>query len=89
MNHAVELHGVTKSFGFVTVLNGIDLFVPEGSFTSLLGPSGCGKTTLLNIIGGLDRPTTGEIRFGNDLIYSAPNAINVPTEHRNIGYGRT
>ncbi len=86
MKAAVELKNVVKSFGFITVLDGIDLSVPEGSFTSLLGPSGCGKTTLLNIIGGLDKPTEGEIRFGDELIYSAPNAVNVPTEHRNVGY---
>jgi iron(III) transport system ATP-binding protein len=86
MTNAVQLRQVSKSFGPVKVLDGIDLDVPEGSFTSLLGPSGCGKTTLLNLIGGLDRPTGGEIGFGNDLIYSAAQAVNVPTEKRNVGY---
>ena len=83
---AVGLSGISKSFGSLTVLDDVNLTVAEGSFTSLLGPSGCGKTTLLNIIGGLDRPTAGEIRFGSDPIYSDRQGINVPTERRNIGY---
>ncbi|HEY4200752.1 MAG TPA: ABC transporter ATP-binding protein [Devosiaceae bacterium] len=86
MANAVQLRQISKSFGSVKVLDSIDLDVPEGSFTSLLGPSGCGKTTLLNIIGGLDKPTEGEISFGNDLIYSAREAVNLPTEKRNVGY---
>ncbi|MBI4047836.1 MAG: ATP-binding cassette domain-containing protein, partial [Devosia nanyangense] len=59
VTNAVQLRGISKSYGSVRVLDDIDLDVAEGSFTSLLGPSGCGKTTLLNIIGGLDRPTEG------------------------------
>ena len=86
MTNAVQLRHISKSFGSVKVLDDIDLDVAEGSFTSLLGPSGCGKTTLLNIIGGLERPTSGQISFGNDLIYSAEDAVNLPTEKRNVGY---
>ncbi|HEY9347497.1 MAG TPA: ABC transporter ATP-binding protein, partial [Inquilinus sp.] len=86
MDIAVGLSGISKSFGSLTVLDDVNLTVAEGSFTSLLGPSGCGKTTLLNIIGGLDRPTAGEIRFGSDPIYSDRQGIDVPTERRNIGY---
>ena len=83
---AVEISGVKKSFGALTVLDDLDLSVAKGSFTSLLGPSGCGKTTLLNIVGGLDRPNHGEIRLGRDIVYSHPQRINLPTERRNIGY---
>jgi len=86
MTNAVQLRHISKSFGSVKVLDDIDLDVAEGSFTSLLGPSGCGKTTLLNIMGGLERPTGGQISFGNDLIYSAEDAVNLPTEKRNVGY---
>ena len=86
MDIAVGLSGISKSFGTLAVLDGVELAVVEGSFTSLLGPSGCGKTTLLNIIGGLDRPSAGEIRFGKDLVYSDRHGVNVPTERRNIGY---
>ena len=45
----------------ITVLDGIDLKVPEGEFVALMGPSGSGKTTLLNLIAGIDRPTSGEV----------------------------
>lgn len=86
MGSAVELSHISKSFGAIKVLDDIDLTVPEGSFTSLLGPSGCGKTTLLNIIGGLDRPTGGRISFGDEMIYSEKDAVDVATERRNIGY---
>ncbi len=52
----------------ITVLDGIDLQVPEGEFVALMGPSGSGKTTLLNLLAGIDRPTSGSIRVaGTDL----------------------
>ena len=52
----------------ITVLDGIDLQVPEGEFVALMGPSGSGKTTLLNLIAGIDRPTSGSIHVaGTDL----------------------
>jgi iron(III) transport system ATP-binding protein len=86
MANAVELSNLRKAFGAVTVLDGVSLAIPEASFTSLLGPSGCGKTTLLNLIGGLDKPSSGEIRFGEDPVYSAEAGIDVATEKRNVGY---
>ena len=61
----VRLEGVSKSYdtaaGVVTALRDITWSVPAGSATAIMGPSGCGKTTLLNMLGGMDKPTGGQI----------------------------
>ena len=61
----LELRGITKEYrtGAETVhaLRGIDLAFRESEFVSILGPSGCGKTTMLNILGGLDQYTDGDL----------------------------
>jgi ABC-type sugar transport system ATPase subunit len=59
--YAIELVGVTKRYGAVTVLEGIDLEIEPGEFVVLLGPSGCGKSTILKIIAGLEDATGGEV----------------------------
>jgi multiple sugar transport system ATP-binding protein len=61
---AVVLRGVSKSYGPVQALRGIDLAVEPGEFTVLLGPSGCGKSTLLNAIAGLDEIDAGSVEIG-------------------------
>ncbi len=58
-----HISGVSRRFGAVEALAGVDLAVPPGSFSVLIGPSGCGKTTLLRLLGGLDAPTAGEVRY--------------------------
>jgi len=68
----VRLQKVVKSFRRggeeLTVLDGLDMEIPSGSFEALMGPSGSGKSTLLNLIAGLDRPTSGKVLVaGNDL----------------------
>jgi ABC-type Fe3+/spermidine/putrescine transport system ATPase subunit len=60
---AISLSSLTKRFGEVTALDGLDLELPAGRITALLGPSGCGKTTTLKLIGGLTTPTDGSVRF--------------------------
>jgi putative ABC transport system ATP-binding protein len=66
---ALELNGVTKTYGAgpaaLTVLHGLELTIEEGDYTAIVGPSGSGKSTLLNIMGALDRPTTGTVRVGD------------------------
>ena len=60
----------------ITVLDGIDLQVPEGEFLVLMGPSGSGKTTLLNLVAGIDRPTSGTVQVaGTDLSRLSENAL--------------
>jgi multiple sugar transport system ATP-binding protein len=58
---ALELKGVTKSFGKTDVIRGVDLTVNDGEFCVFVGPSGCGKSTLLRIIAGLEDATAGDI----------------------------
>jgi iron(III) transport system ATP-binding protein len=80
----VTIRALTKSYGAVQVLGGIDLHVPAGSFTVVLGPSGCGKTTLLRLIAGFDHPDDGTIFLGGRRVYSPGHTV--PPEHRQIGY---
>ena len=57
----IDIKGITKSFGSLQVLKGIDLHIKRGEIVSIVGPSGAGKTTLLQIIGTLDKPNSGSI----------------------------
>lgn len=57
----IDIKNITKSFGALQVLKGIDLHIDKGEVVSIVGPSGAGKTTLLQIIGTLDRPDTGTV----------------------------
>ena len=59
----IELQGITKSFGSLQVLRGIDLTIERGEVVSIVGPSGAGKTTLLQIMGTLDKSDSGSIRL--------------------------
>ena len=59
----IQLEGITKSFGSLQVLRGIDLEITQGEVVSIVGPSGAGKTTLLQIMGTLDRPDSGTVRI--------------------------
>ena len=64
----IDIKGITKSFGSLQVLKGIDLHIEKGEEVSIVGPSGAGKTTLLQIIGTLDKPDGGEITIdGTDV----------------------
>lgn len=69
----IQLNHVEKSFEknkkqSLHVLSDINLTIKEGDFISLLGPSGCGKSTILNLIAGLDTPSTGEVIAGGKQV---------------------
>jgi iron(III) transport system ATP-binding protein len=81
----VSIAGVAKAFGGLSVLSGVDLEVPSGSFTAILGSSGSGKTTLLRIIAGFERPDAGVVRLGQRVVDDADHRF-VPCERRRIGY---
>jgi spermidine/putrescine transport system ATP-binding protein len=68
----VELRKVTKQFGETLVVKAVDLTVEKGEFLTFLGPSGCGKTTTLRMIGGFERPTSGEILLGGKEVSNLP-----------------
>jgi len=75
---AVKLWGVSKNFEDKHVLQGIDLFIPEGQFVAIVGRSGSGKSTLLRLIGGLETPSSGNIRFANNPVRQAgDNAVRI------------
>ena len=78
----LELDGLTKSYGALTVVKGVNLSVDKGKLVCLLGPSGCGKTTTLRLVAGFVPANGGEIRVGGKVVSSA--ASTVPPEGRNM-----
>ncbi|HDL6315302.1 TPA: ferric ABC transporter ATP-binding protein, partial [Mannheimia haemolytica] len=77
-NDFLVLKNVTKSFGKVTVIDNLNLSIPQGKMVTLLGPSGCGKTTVLRLVAGLENPTSGQIFIdGEDVTQSS-------IQHRDI-----
>jgi sulfate transport system ATP-binding protein len=76
----IRILGVSKEFGRVGALRGLDLEIRSGELIALLGPSGSGKTTLLRVIAGLEFPSAGRVFFGTD------DATGLPVQERQIGF---
>ena len=82
----IELQGITKSFGSLQVLKGIDLTIDKGEVVSIVGPSGAGKTTLLQIMGTLDKPDMGRILLNGTEINRLKERELAAFRNREIGF---
>jgi len=82
----INCKNITKSFGALDVLKGIDLTVNKGEIVSIVGPSGAGKTTLLQIAGSLDKPDSGEILYDNININKLKDKELAAFRNKNIGF---
>lgn len=82
----IEIKGITKSFGSLQVLKGIDLHIEKGEVVSIVGPSGAGKTTLLQIIGTLDKADSGEITINGVDINALSKAKLSDFRNKQIGF---
>ena len=85
-----SLHKVVKNYGegkvLTKALRGISMKILEGDFSVMMGPSGCGKSTLLNIIGGLDRTTSGEVKFNDENFNTLSNKALSLIRRQHIGF---
>lgn len=86
----IRVRELTKTYQETLVpvhaLNGINLDIEQGEFTAIVGPSGCGKTTLLNMMGGLDQPTSGTVFVGDQDITQMKHGSLVDFRLHNIGF---
>jgi putative ABC transport system ATP-binding protein len=86
----VEVRGLTKIYGSgdtsVTALDSVDLAVEQGEFVAVMGPSGCGKSTLLNLVGGLDKPSSGQVFVDGTDIATMSDQQVTELRRRRLGF---
>ena len=82
----IEARNIVKRYGDLEVLRGVDLDIAQGEIVSIVGPSGAGKTTLLQIIGTLDAPDGGEVRYEGNNVLALKDRELARFRNRNIGF---
>lgn len=82
----IKLEGITKSFGSLQVLKGIDLEINKSEIVSIVGPSGAGKTTLLQIMGTLDEPDAGVVEIDGTVVSRMKEKALSAFRNKNIGF---
>lgn len=82
----IQIENITKSFGDLQVLKGVNLSIGKGEVVSIVGPSGAGKTTLLQIIGTLDKPDAGSIRFNGEELTRLGSKRLAAFRNKHIGF---
>ena len=82
----IKIEKLTKKFGNLQVLKGIDLTIEKGEVISIVGPSGAGKTTLLQLLGTLDKPTSGRISFNGEETGKMGSKRLAAFRNRHIGF---
>ena len=86
----LEARGLTKQYGAkdepIVALRGVDFSIERGEFVAIMGPSGCGKSTLLHLLGGLDRPSGGELWFDGQRVDGLTETAWAVLRRKNIGY---
>ena len=82
----IEVKNIRKSFGDLEVLKGVNLSVEKGEIVAIVGKSGAGKTTLLQIIGTLDRPTSGQVLIDGQDVFAMNDKQLAAFRNKNIGF---
>ena len=82
----IEAKNIVKRYGKLEVLRGVNLDISQGEIVSIVGPSGAGKTTLLQIIGTLDQPDEGEVRYEGKNVLTLRDRELAHFRNRNIGF---
>jgi len=90
MSKLFDLHDVAKRFQrgkeVITIFEALSLGIEEGDFVAIMGPSGSGKTTLLNLLGGVDQPSSGQIRFAGERIDALSETGLAAWRAANVGF---